>query len=142
MSTFYPIVVDYDMAVKEAVRVGSYDYVDKFIPLEDFPIEKKGKEELVVELIYLDSWLSTEEALKEIDRIGYRPVNFMELLAFGARYPEVQREFTVVALGSMYKLPNSHYAWPTLHWAIDENRWLCGSGDPWYPESRFAVVCK
>ncbi len=143
MSTFYPVIVDYDIAVEEAIKLGNYDWVEKFITQNNFPNKKKGKGELIVDIIHLNCWVFTEEVLKELDRIRYRPVDFMELLAFSAKYPDVQREFTVVALGSVYRLPSGYYSSPTLHNRPGhEDRWLCSSSDPWYPESRFAAVRK
>ncbi len=142
MSNLYPITVDYDITVEDAIKAGNYDEVYDLgcITQKNFPIQKKGKSELVVEIIKLDYWATTEEVLKELDRLGYRPVDLMELLAFGAKYPDVQREFTVVALGSMHKSHHGYYVWPTLHVG---SRWLTLSSEAWwFPESGYATVRK
>jgi len=139
----YPIVVDYGMKVEEAVKLGNYDWVLSDITQENFPTQKKGKTELVVELIRFDHCISTDQALKELDRMGYRPAELMELLAFGEKYPEVQREFSIAALGSVWQNPDGDRRVPFfcsyaskhgLNLFLIENDW----GGGW----RFAAVRK
>ncbi|KKR48343.1 MAG: hypothetical protein UT86_C0007G0022, partial [Candidatus Magasanikbacteria bacterium GW2011_GWC2_40_17] len=46
---------------------------------------------------------STDEVLAEMDRHGLRPALYEELLAFGAKYPDEQRQFPIIALGSVWR---------------------------------------
>jgi len=95
----YPLSVDYGRSVEDAVKAGRYDWADSGITSKNSPTERKA--EVAVELIYFKLYISTDEALRELDRMDYRPAELHELLAFGEKYPEVQREFPIVALGSV-----------------------------------------
>ena len=102
----YLLSVDYGRSVKNGMRAGRYDWANPDINSRNFPTNKrKGMVGVAVELIHLhlNRVISTEEALHELDRMGYHPVELHELLAFGEKYPEVQIEFPVVALGSVWR---------------------------------------
>lgn len=47
--------------------------------------------------------IESDTALAELDKMGLRPATLPELLAFGAKYPDKQREFPIVALGSVWR---------------------------------------
>jgi len=49
-------------------------------------------------LLRYDGRMASEEVLARLDKDGYRPAELPEFLAFGATYPEVQRQFSVVGL--------------------------------------------
>ena len=98
----YPISVDYERSVEDGVKAGLYDYTNPNITSINFKTKRKGKADLVVELVRFNTRISTDYALRELDRMGYRPVELRELLAFGEKYPEVQRKFPIIALGSAW----------------------------------------
>lgn len=95
----YQLVVNYCMGLEEMIQAGKYDWADSDITSKNFPITQHGKVEVAAELIHLNREVSSDEAIAALDRMGYRPETLPELLAFGAKYPEVQREFPIVALG-------------------------------------------
>jgi len=99
----YPIIVNYERSVEDGVEAGHYDWVNSNITSEYFPTERKGTTEIEVKLIHFNRIISTVEALCELDRMGYRPAEFHELLAFGEKYQEIQREFHILALGSVLR---------------------------------------
>lgn len=142
MSISYPIIVDYDMGLKQAIEKGKYDLVEEIFSQENFPIERKGRGEIEMEFIHFNRFTTTKEVFEKLDRIGYRPVNIMELLAFGEKYSEVQREFTIVALGSACETKKGYYV-PILH-SFRSGRSLCtfGTMSIWHEDWRFAVVRK
>lgn len=78
-----------------------------------------------------------------MDKAGYRPANIAELLALGAQYPDIQRQFPIVALGSVWRLRSSGPCVPCL-WGDDWERGLHLRQlmDKWHPGYRFAVVRK
>jgi hypothetical protein len=149
-ANFYPITVDYGMNVEdygmnveEAVRLGKYDWVNSSITSQNFPTTRKGKTELRMELIHFDRWISTRKALKGLDRRGYRPAELHELLTLGAQYPDLQREFPIVALASVWQSPNGNRKAPCLDGTIaGRNLDLCWLGKDWAGNWRFAAVRK
>ena len=86
------------------IATGKYDWVHSDITHEHFSITGKGAVELELKLIHLEKSMSTDNVLKELDRRGYRLATLPELLAFGAKFPEKQREFPIVALGSVWTI--------------------------------------
>ncbi|OGZ41382.1 MAG: hypothetical protein A3C80_02625 [Candidatus Ryanbacteria bacterium RIFCSPHIGHO2_02_FULL_45_43] len=102
-SNTYPLSVDYGRSVEDGVKAGRYDLANSDITSRNFPTKRKGTAEIAVEPIHFNRCISTDEALRELDMMGYRPAELQELLAFGEKYPEVQREFTVVASGSVWQ---------------------------------------
>jgi hypothetical protein len=98
----YTVSVDYAVSVEEMVRLGKYDWSNDDITTKNFPSKRVGKAEMEVELIHFDRNISSEEALREMEKTGYRAAELHELLAFGAKYPNIQREFPIVAIGSVW----------------------------------------
>ncbi len=98
----YAIFVDYAMSTGEMLKLGKYDWINDNITSNHFPAKGVGKMETKIELLHFNRNISSEKALEEMDKAGYRAAEAHELLAFGAKYPNVQREFPVVALGSIW----------------------------------------
>ena len=139
----YPVTVNYGLSVEDAVKLGRYDWVNSDIASKDFPTERKGADKVAVELIHFNHYISTKNALNELDKMGYRPAELHELLAFGAKHPDVQREFPIAALGSVWRFRSGRRGVPCLDGYGSERllhlRWL---GDGWYELCRFAAVRK
>ena len=99
----YPVTVDYGKNVEDGVEVGRYHWANFNITSEHFPTERNGIAEIEIKLIHFNRIISTVEALYELDRMGYRPAELHELLAFGEKYQEIQREFPILSLGSVLR---------------------------------------
>jgi hypothetical protein len=88
--------------------------------------------------------IQTEEVLEIMDRYGYRPANLRELLALGASFPELQKKFRIIALGSVWREPieNNHlvpYLDKTPNHRILDLVLLCAS---WTPHCHFLGIRK
>ena len=139
----YPISVDYERSVEDGVKAGLYDYTNPNITSINFKTKRKGKADLVVELVRFNTRISTDYALRELDRMGYRPVELRELLAFGEKYPDVQRKFPILALGSVWQYGNGYRLIPCLY-GNGSLRYLFLDwvGNGWDEIYRFAAVRK
>jgi hypothetical protein len=100
--SIYPVAVNYDALIEYAIEAGQYGHNDSDVTNQNFTPERKGTADLGIILVKFDKELSSEEALRQLDKRGLRPATFPELLAFGRKYPDVQREFGIVALGSVW----------------------------------------
>ena len=98
----FPVTVNYDIRVEDAIKAGRYNWTN--VASENFPSKRKGTAEMEIILIHFNREIGSDEAIREFDKQGLRPVELLELLAFGAKYPDVQREFSVVALGSVCRI--------------------------------------
>ena len=138
----YPVTVDYRQSLKDMIQAGRYDYANSDITEKHFPVAS-GPAELSIELVHFDRVMSSEDVLAEFDRRGLRPATLPELLAFGKAYPEVQLEFPVVALASVWRSWGVGRLVPFLWSNADERGlgldWLV---DRWGPHYRFAAVRK
>ena len=103
------IVVDYDLSLQEMIAAGQYDLVNDDITPERFPVIGKGVMQLIPQLVHFNRNISSDDAEKELDKKGLRPATLAELLAFGKTYPEVQRKFPVVALGSVAEINGDRF---------------------------------
>lgn len=96
----FPLTIDYTLTLEQMIEAGHYDYVDPDITAVRFPVnDGTGITDAEAIIVSFTRRLSTDVALVELDRMGLRPADLAELLAFGANYPELQRQFPIVALG-------------------------------------------
>lgn len=106
------VIVDYGQSLAEMIANGKYARVDGHITADHFPMRERGKQHVVVELVYFSSGMSAEEVHWELKSRGMRSATLPELLAFGATYPSYQRRFPIVALGSSWRpLHGQDYAY-------------------------------
>ncbi len=139
----FPVAVNYDLPVEEAVQAGDYQAVHMGIVSKNFPSRKKGQAELEIVLVRFDRRMTSEDVLRELDEEGLRAAELHEFLAFGAKYPDVQRKCSVVGLGSVWRDRKKYRNVPCLYTASEgrylDLRWW---DDAWYSYSRFAAVRK
>ena len=142
----YLLSVDYGRSVKDGVKAGRYEgnINPDIVFAANFPTEREGTAEVEMELIHFDRDISTEEVLRELDRMGYRPADIYELLALGEKYRGVQLGVTVVALGSVWFDGKADYV-PFISFGNERRRLgLCPKYTWWDKEGRerFAAVKK
>lgn len=139
----YSVVVDYNLSLADMIKAGEYDWINDDITSEHFPIQGEGKQELEIILLHFDRYVSSDEANKEIDKAGYRSATLPELLALGASQPELQRQFPIIALGSVWQDRHGACFVPCLLSDGAERSLRLGWLDnAWYPGYRFAIVRK
>ncbi len=140
----YDVVVDYSCTLAEMIETGKYDWVNDNITTEHFAVEGDDKHEVVVTLFHFNRYIELDEVIAEMEKQGFRQVNIAELLAFGEQHPEVQRDFPIVGLGSVWRRPNGHCYVPCLsgRWAGERRLPLDWLGSGWAGVYRFAGVRK
>lgn len=139
----FPLLVNYDLPLEEAINAGKYQGVHGAITRENFPSARHGQAHMEIILVRYEQRMESESVLKELDKEGLRPAELPEFLAFGAEYPDVQRKFSVVGLGSVWKDRKGYRNVPCLYEAsegryLDLHWW----NDGWYSYSRFAAIRK
>jgi len=114
--SFYSVFVDYGMSVEKAVKRGKYDWVNNKITQKNFPTGRTGKADVEIRLFHFNRSILSEDAIKGINRAGYRPVEIHEFLALGGKYPDLQRKFSIIAPGSVcvWQHPNGECYVPCL----------------------------
>ncbi len=97
------LTVDYSRTLKQMIADGDYNWENKNITERNFPVpaKMKGKKvEVSTKLFHFNRNISSEDAKKEMDKDGFRPATVFELLVLGATHPELQKQFSVIALDS------------------------------------------
>ena len=139
----YVVSVDYGMSLAGMIVAGQYDWKNSDINAKNFPVAGEGVVETKLELIHLNKVASTDEVEAYLEKNGLRPATLAELLAFGAMFPEIQREFPVIALGSSWVDPDGNRDVPCLNWNGSERYLnLYWDGSDWYEICRFLAVRK
>ena len=137
----YPLLVDYGRSAKKGIKAGRYNSVNFDIAFPKFPTSQEGTAEVEMELIHLNRYISIDKALCKLYDMGYRPAEFCELLAFGEQYPEVQRHFWILALGSVYRDQDGYRSVPLLFGnKFERYLYLDDAEDHWDGYFRFAAV--
>lgn len=98
---FFPVMIDCSLTFAEMVAAGNYDSVDHCVRPENFPVVNSWKKEIGLTLEPLGRVAVVGEVVDRlIRRPDIMPAGPEEILAFGAKFPEIQRRFPVVALGA------------------------------------------
>lgn len=139
----YSITVDYSLSLADMIKAGRYDWVNDDIVANHFPVSDNGKTEIEMHLVRFNRTIESEKAIAELDNMGLRPASIEELLALGAQCPDLQREFPIVALGSVWRpsggCPPVPYLWFYSGKRGLRLRWF---DDGWDDSYRFAAVRK
>ena len=122
------------------IEDGKYDYKDKNINAENYPITKTSKETQNVFIVGLGKTLSSKAVIEALDAMGLRPATLPELLALGRDFPEEQRErYCIVAIGSV----SAVHLVPILSGLGPERNLSLRVGRAgWSGDDRFAAVRK
>ena len=136
----YPLDV-FGHSINDLVKQGNYGWSNSDINDDNFQADEMHQSEVILK--HFDKDMSTEAVLKALDADGLRPATMSELLELGIRYPELQKQFPIVALGSVWQLPyglrNVGYLYCYGGQRRLGLRWL---DSDWGGHGRFAAVRK
>lgn len=142
----YLVPVDYDLTVAKAIRACRFNgYVNPDITDEHFKAVRHGKAEVEICLEHLNREAPTTDVLAHLDAKGLRPADLWELLALAKKYPNLQTEFPIVGLGSLWRRPGGGAYVPYASWGADGRRLYLfwdGPADRWGEFCRFVAVRK
>ena len=144
MAKNYPVVIDYSDSFQQRLDAGRYDWKNSDITEKHFPVKGEGRIQIDLDLMHFDRRMKTENVLAAIEAQGYRPATIEELLAFGATYSELQREFPIVALGAVWQRGHGDRRVATLCKDRDRRHldFSLYYGGAWESHYRFLVVRK
>lgn len=95
-----PIITPSNITISQLVKDGKYDWSNADITDEHFPINPTFKWANELILIHYGCILNRQAVLNDFKKQGLRVAEPAEILVFGITYPDKQREFSIVALGS------------------------------------------
>ena len=143
----FKVAVDYSQTIEQMIAAGHYDCVGSRINLNinsgGFSTSRRGIQDVEIIIVSFDSSMKSEDILRALDKKSLRSAELPELLAFGAAYPQKQREFVIVALGSVgrsrYGLPVA----PAIYRSVPPCERVLDTfffNRTWSPDFRFAAV--
>ena len=156
----YTVTVDHTRTLADMIKAGMYDYVNRDIVEQNFPIQRpdvigavagggpfrtQGVQITNTELVFvhLNKAATTAEVLAYMDKLGLRPARIEELLALGEKYPNIQRDYPFVALGSVWVDSSRYRGVPYLYRygsKRDLNLNWDETGNTWNDICRFVAV--
>ena len=99
------LIVDYSQTLAQMIADGHYDWVNSNIRSARFPLAGQGVEEVEFKEFHFDFDLESDDAKTRIEAADtvspWMPAKIEHLLAFGKQFPEKQRQYPIVALGSV-----------------------------------------
>ncbi len=139
-------IVDFGQSLEDMIIAGNYDWVNSDINARRFPVVGKGKVEFEDTLFDFGRNVSSEEAASLIAAADltnpWAPGKIENLLAYGAKNPEEQRKYPIIALGSVGDVRDDRCV-PLLdrrgsRRSLDLGWW----GNDWSSDCRFLAVRK
>jgi hypothetical protein len=98
------IVVSPSLTISKRIALGSYDWKNDDITSRWFPHNSTTVGEWEYDMYHPDCSISSEDAKKGAEVDGWVVGKTDHLLALGEQFPDLQRQFRVIALGSVSKI--------------------------------------
>lgn len=139
----FSLIIDYTKTLEQLISEGKYGKNHPEINDKNFPIslEMTGKKmEISGKLFHFNRSISSDDVIFEMDKAGFRQATIRELLALGALFPDLQRQFTIVALNSYWRNNKEH--WVTSLRGNDSERWVGSARGKWSDSCLFLGVRK
>ena len=104
----FPIFVKKSQTLLELVKLGQYDFISDFFTtylnfLDDLPSVEENAGEVKLELFEVrkvrGQYKTIQEAQSLLNNDDYRAATLRQLLTFGAKYPDEQLNYPIIALG-------------------------------------------
>lgn len=108
------LLVDYRRPLADMIKDCRFADVHSKITEEHFSIKLRPNREVEMRLFHFKRSVGTAEAILEMEELGYRPAELPELLAFARAYPNEQRKYPIICLGSVWQPWDSEWFVPSL----------------------------
>ncbi|MEK7185267.1 MAG: hypothetical protein AAB726_01465 [Patescibacteria group bacterium] len=140
------LMVDCGMDLEAMIAAGHYDWKNDDITAKRFPISGKGIVEFEAKLVYPNRDISSDDAeamIKALDPTNpWESGKIEHLLSFAAKFPEEQRKYPIVGLGSVAEVLGYRVV-PYLHRrASERSLYLSWMDGDWDAFCRFLAVRK
>ncbi|MDO8669340.1 MAG: hypothetical protein Q7K65_03540 [Candidatus Buchananbacteria bacterium] len=103
----FTIRINYDLTIDQMISLGGYYEIDHDISKITFPIIGSGQMEADLRVFPFDHSVESAEVIAEIKQANCQLAKIEHLLFFGAKYPEVQKQLPISALGSVWQFSRS-----------------------------------
>jgi len=145
-SEIFRLTVDYGQSLEQMIAAGRYDWKNDGITAKRFPVTGEGRVKFEARYFHFDRSISSKDAVEEIKKADtenqWMPAKIEHVLAHGAIFPEEQRKYPIIGLGSVAEV-NSDRRVPYLYRSgSDRDLSLGWWVSDWSPGYRFLAVRK
>lgn len=112
--TPYKLTVDYSRPLADVVEDGKFNWCNEDFNQKNFPVVGEGIVEEELYTIHFQRKLSDEALVAECKRLGYEIIGNTEGAHFGAKFPELQRQYPII-FGSAWECPDGYLRRPCLY---------------------------
>ena len=137
----FRLTVDYGKSLEAMVAAGHYDRYNN-ITAKRFSIEGNGVVEFEGRYFHFDRTISSETAIEEMKKAGWKPAKIEHLLSHGKTFPEEQRKFPIIGLGSTAEVYGNRLVSALYKDGSKRDLRLDCFVDNWGPTCRFLAVRK
>ena len=124
------------------VERGRYDWTDRLVRNDLFPIKPHESEERKIVLISFEYSLTSEEVLAEFERRGLERPTLEDALVFGVTYPDEQRKYYIAFLHEPVQVDGSRNVLVLGEYTGERYLGLGWFGVRWGRSGVFAAVRK
>ncbi len=140
-TTNFKIKVDGTKSFQELINKAKFDWVNSDVNEKNFPIKIKTNRKVIVKLFHFNRYVLSQNIIREIKKSGYRLAFIEELIAFAISYPNLQKSFPIVALGSEWKQNKNKVVVPEIYWhGPGHSLSICGRDGGWEGFWRFVAI--
>lgn len=138
----YSVTVDYSKSIADMVALGRYDWKNSDVNDKNFRAVGSGIVAYDLTLVHLNRNATDEEVITEIARRGLEPAGLSHLLAFGEKYPDIQRQFPIVEMRDSCRNFGSRAVAYLYEYVGERDLNLYDLGGRWHSRCRFLAVRK
>lgn len=131
-----------DLTLAQRISSGNYDWKNDNIIEENFPHDANTVGEWEYRLIHPNKDISSEDAKALCESDGWQAAKLEHLLAFAEEFPEEQKKYSIVELGSVCELGNFRYVAALWYGVVKRGLGLYSRGGGWSSRCRFLSVRK
>lgn len=91
------------------IASAGFDCVNSIVTVANFPLFGIGKAEEEIVVLHFNCDIGSDAAIAEMVKLGLEPARIEHACAFGEKYPDVQRKYPVVFLGSSCQMNHRRY---------------------------------
>ena len=142
LSGIFRLTVDYRQSWEEMIAAGRYDWVHDNITSEHFPVTGDGIIEFEARYFIFNNFTSSEEVTRRIEATAWSRAKIEHMLSHGKTFPQEQREFPIVGLGSIATINGKNRTPVFIHPVSERYLSLDSVDTDWYPVCRFLSVRK
>lgn len=138
------VKMDYTKSLEELIAAGNYDSRSFDITASNFPPTGNGRIETELVLVHFNRDVESGDVIREMEQMGLEPAKIEHLLTLGAKHPNLQRKFPIIAPGSLWTSPVGRRRYvPCLdYWKGQRCLATMWFSIVWHRHCRFAAVRK